>query len=168
MAEAKMIELYHMGYMVCLVCAILFFLLSIAAFFFFRIPQIWDMKTGRGARRAIQRMAEVNAQTGQLLNIPERDQTPIRLSRTGEMRKNTGKLKRPPVIQPPAPAVEHETTQLPQWQQPGTEMDYAETGLLKPSMQNTASNTEVVTKDGRTLNFEITKSIMWIHTQEKI
>lgn len=62
----QMIEIYHTGYLVCLVLAVLFLALSVFLFFKFDIRRIVDMKTGRGAKKSIKKMEEVNARTGKL------------------------------------------------------------------------------------------------------
>lgn len=62
----KMINIYHTGFIVCLVLACVFFAVSVLLFFKFNIRRIIDMKTGRGAKRTIQKMEEINARTGKL------------------------------------------------------------------------------------------------------
>ncbi len=62
----QMIKIYHTGYLVCLILAILFLALSVFLFFKFDIRKIIDIKTGRGAKRSIQKMEEINARTGKL------------------------------------------------------------------------------------------------------
>lgn len=62
----RMISIYHTGFVVCLILAGLFFTLSVVLFFKFDIRRIIDMKTGRGAKKTIQKMEEINAKTGKL------------------------------------------------------------------------------------------------------
>lgn len=62
----RMINVYHTAYLVFLILSVLFFILTIFMFFKFDIRKIIDMKTGRGAKKSIQRMEEINAQTGKL------------------------------------------------------------------------------------------------------
>lgn len=62
----RLINIYHMAFIVFLILAILFFIISVILFFRFNIRGIFDMKTGRGARKTIQKMEELNAQTGKL------------------------------------------------------------------------------------------------------
>lgn len=62
----RMIEIYHTGFIVCLILACVFFAAAAIMFFKFDIRRIIDMKTGRGARKSIQKMEEINAKTGKL------------------------------------------------------------------------------------------------------
>lgn len=62
----RMISIYHTGFIVCLVLACVFFVLSVVLFFKFDIRRIIDMRTGRGAKKTIQKMEEINARTGKL------------------------------------------------------------------------------------------------------
>lgn len=62
----KTIEIYQTAFTVCLVLGIVFLLITIFLFFKFNIRKIIDMKTGRGAKRTIQKMEEINARTGKL------------------------------------------------------------------------------------------------------
>lgn len=62
----RMINIYHTAYIVCLVFAIVFLVLTVFLFFKFDIRKIIDIKTGRGAKRSIQKMEEINARTGKL------------------------------------------------------------------------------------------------------
>ncbi len=61
-----MIKIYHVAFLIFLVLAIVFFVISVILFFRFNIRGIFDMKTGRGAKRTIQKMKEMNDQTGKL------------------------------------------------------------------------------------------------------
>lgn len=62
----QMIDIYHAAFLIFLILAILFLIVSIVLFFRFNIRGIFDMRTGRGARRTIQKMKELNDQTGKL------------------------------------------------------------------------------------------------------
>lgn len=62
----QMISIYQIAFKVCLVLTILFFALAAFMFFKFDIRKIFDAKTGRGARKSIQKMEEINAKTGKL------------------------------------------------------------------------------------------------------
>lgn len=62
----QMINIYHTAFIIFLVLTILFLLLSIFLFFKLNIREIYDMRTGRGARRKIQEMEEINERTGKL------------------------------------------------------------------------------------------------------
>ena len=62
----QMINVYHTAFIIFLVLTILFLLLSIFLFFKLNIREIYDMRTGRGAKRKIQEMEEINERTGKL------------------------------------------------------------------------------------------------------
>lgn len=62
----QMINIYHTAFIIFLVLTILFLSLSIFLFFKLNIREIYDMRTGRGARRKIQEMEEINERTGKL------------------------------------------------------------------------------------------------------
>lgn len=64
----QMISIYHTAFILFLVLAILFLLVSVFEFFKFDIRGIFDMRSGRGARRSIKKMEEINEQTGKLRN----------------------------------------------------------------------------------------------------
>ncbi len=74
----RMINVYHTAYMVFLILSVVFLALTIFMFFKFDIRKIIDMKTGRGAKKSIQKMEEINAQTGKLRQ--DVADTPSRLS----------------------------------------------------------------------------------------
>lgn len=62
----QMINIYHTAFIIFLVLTILFLIISIFLFFKLNIREIYDMRTGRGARRKIQEMEEINERTGKL------------------------------------------------------------------------------------------------------
>lgn len=75
----QLIKIYHAAFIAFLVLAVVFFVTSVILFFKFNIRGIFDMKTGRGARKTIQKMKELNAQTGKLRQDIVSN-TPVRLS----------------------------------------------------------------------------------------
>ncbi len=58
----------NFAYTVCLVIGLIFLVASIICFFAFNITQIFMIKTGKGAQKAIKKMNDVNAATGRLRN----------------------------------------------------------------------------------------------------
>lgn len=62
----QMISIYHTLFLVFLVLGLLLLVVSVVLFFRFDIRRIFDMKTGRAQKRTIQKMEEINAQTGKL------------------------------------------------------------------------------------------------------
>ena len=75
----RMINIYHTAFIVFLILTIVFLAVSIFLFFKFNIRGIFDMRTGRGARKTIQKMQEMNAQTGKLRQDVV-NHTPVHLS----------------------------------------------------------------------------------------
>lgn len=72
MAEVEhMIQIYHTGKIVCFSVAAIFFVVSVALFFLFRIPSIFSARTGRGRKKAVRQMQEINAKTGRLRRTEE-------------------------------------------------------------------------------------------------
>lgn len=62
----RTINICHTAFIVFLILAIVFLAVSVIFFFWFNIRGIYDMRTGRGARKTIQKMQELNGQTGKL------------------------------------------------------------------------------------------------------
>lgn len=62
----RTINICHTAFIVFLILAIVFLTVSVIFFFWFNIRGIYDMRTGRGARKTIQKMQELNDQTGKL------------------------------------------------------------------------------------------------------
>lgn len=60
------ISLYHTGFLICLVLMILSLAVTVILFFKFDIRKVFDFRTGRGAKRTIQKLEEINAKTGKL------------------------------------------------------------------------------------------------------
>lgn len=66
----RAISLYNIGYWICLGFSIFFLVISILLFFRFDVRKIFDLRTGRGERKTIQKMEEMNAKTGKLREEP--------------------------------------------------------------------------------------------------
>lgn len=112
-SESRLLSIYHVGFYVCLVLAILFLLLSILMFFKFKIPQIYDLRTGRGAKKTVQKMQEINDATGRLRQIYEPASNSSRLRRQPGARKvDVPVVETPatPVKLPDAPPQEENAT----------------------------------------------------------
>lgn len=62
----RMISIYHAAFITFLILTVVFFIVSVILFFRFNIRGIFDMRTGRGAKKTIQKMQELNDQTGKL------------------------------------------------------------------------------------------------------
>lgn len=97
MAQAQQqIELFHTLFQICLGVCIVGLILSVLFFFLFDIRKIFNAKSGRSVKRAVQQMEENNARTGKLA-MPSLNMEPERSgdfsSRSGEMVKS-GRLHR--------------------------------------------------------------------------
>lgn len=66
MQSEQIINIFHSGFIICLVLTILFAALSIFFFFRFKIRDVFNAITGRAQRKSVQQMEEENAKTGKL------------------------------------------------------------------------------------------------------
>lgn len=149
----RMIDIYHTAYIACLVLTIVFLALSIFFFFKFEIKKIFDMKTGRGAKRSIREMEEINAKTGKL--------------RTNDM---TGRLSKQ--LRPEERITYPVTSPNPHPQPTGARDE----GMMETEVLSGISETTLLSQNGNEETqhreialpgaFRIKKEIMWIHTKE--
>lgn len=176
---SSILEVLKTGFWICLVSAIVFFLISVALFFVFDIKTIFSIKTGRAQAKAVKEMKAANASTGRL-----RVNGVTQTSKLTEKEKKTG---RAPVIIPPKEEekksyyqsdeqtdkttvlnTENENTQLLSANTPtapGTP-DYAETSVL--SQETTEDFTSGYSSDDKKVDFKVVKKELYIHTQEMI
>lgn len=178
----RMIKFYHAAFVLFLILAIVFLIISVILFFRFHIREIFDMRTGRGARKAIQKMQELNDQTGKLrqevinktpigLSPQERISPPVTEKRAetplgmegvqagspGNVRMRTssyidGSQKTEFLLD----SGSQETTLL---------HDYNETTVLSSELIQDIPQPEKIKLPGA---FRIEKEIMWVHTEEKL
>ena len=66
MQSEQIINILHIGFIICLVLTILFAALSVFFFFQFKIRDVFNAITGRAQRKSVQQMEEENAKTGKL------------------------------------------------------------------------------------------------------
>lgn len=66
MQSEQIINILHIGFIICLVLTILFAALSVFFFFQFKICDVFNAITGRAQRKSVQQMEEENAKTGKL------------------------------------------------------------------------------------------------------
>ena len=67
MQSEQIINILHIGFIICLVLTILFAALSVFFFFQFKICDVFNAITGRAQRKSVQQMEEENAKTGNCL-----------------------------------------------------------------------------------------------------
>lgn len=149
----RMIKIYHTAFTICLILGIILLAISIFLFFKFDIRQIIDMKTGRGAKKTIQKMAEINARTGKLRQDMV-SHTPLSL-------KPEDRITYP--VTSAMPTIEPETAPL------GT----TETEVLYQEPETTVlseNSTEMKERKKQKISgrFKIEKEIIWIHTKEML
>ena len=163
----KMINIYHTGFIVCLVLACVFFAVSVLLFFKFNIRRIIDMKTGRGAKRTIQKMEEINARTGKLrqdmvshtpsvLRPEDRIAYPVtapNLNVQAEAASRNGGAAGNSIGSAAPGTVSQETTVLNQ---------SGETTVLSQNILDQAVQPEIKLPGP----FKIIKEVMWVHTEE--
>ena len=174
----RMINIYHAAFIAFLVLAVVLFIASVVLFFKFNIRRIFDMKTGRGAKKTIQRMKELNAQTGKLRSDVISN-TPVRLPPEERISAPvTEKRTDIPAVQPiTEPAVSIQTDDGGLWDGSQktellSDMGLQQTALLH-SYNETADllteQTERNPQPGK-LNppgvFRIERDLMWVHTEE--
>ena len=75
----------NIAFIVCLVLGILFLVLAVLFFFVFDIPNVYLIRTGKGARKTIRKMEEINAETGRLRRNKEEYTLNSDVPITGEM-----------------------------------------------------------------------------------
>lgn len=143
MAKAEsLIRIYQVCFYICLVVTILG--LANAAFLFFRfdVRGIFEIRTGRAAKRTIRKMAEANASTGRLRPV-EMDFTTGGLL-TGET-GGTATTPLKPADRPPAQAA-----------QPA------------PAAPGPARTGKTGKSERTGFRFVVTQSVLMVHTTEKI
>ena len=121
MAQAQQqIELFHTLFQVCLGIFIVGLILSVLFFFLFDIRKIFNSRSGRSVKRAVQAMEESNARTGKLV-VPNLDMEPERSgdfnAKSGEMARSgrlhrSGRMGRTAKTVPQAPEGDSTTTVL--------------------------------------------------------
>lgn len=164
----RMIKIYHTAFIVFLILTILFMVVSVVLFFRFNIRGIFDMRTGRGARKTIQKMQEINAQTGKLRQDVV-THTPVNL-------QGAERISAPPTEKRIKEAQEtealsnqgsQETTLLSDQGSQETTLlhDYNETTVLSSELTKETPQPESKKLPGA---FKIEKEIIWIHTEEML
>ncbi len=135
--------------------AILFLVLAVVFFFVFKIPQIYMIKTGKAQRRTIEKMSEVNAETGRL-SMASKGMSGIFGSSS-----DLDALTMTSEISNSNPQQYQQSAQPQQYQQP-----VQETSVL--SQQPTPAPVEEIVPDESYGKFIIVKNLIKIHTDEVI
>ena len=124
MSAAEQITLFNTLFYVFAGITALGLALAVFFFFYFDIPTIFVMITGKAKRDTIRRMEEANAVTGKV-----RRQYP---AHTGDM-KHSGRLGNSGRTAPRKAVIKHPTEEIPTTEPPQT----VETGVLKMAAQET-------------------------------
>ena len=168
------------SFIVCLVLGIVCLALAVLFFFLFDIPNVYLVKTGKGARRTIKKMEEINAETGRLRRVNE--EYMVSAVGTGTTAE-TGEQRRDPNVNIPFKPVdenivkskdqvgkkhqegENQTTVL--GQQGSTLLSTNETTVLNADMLNNETNVYTYTREtnGR---FDVTFKLIYTHSDELI
>ena len=175
MAEAAGTDsnIWQILFIVLLVAGIICFVLAVLFFFLFDIPGVYLLKTGKGARKTVKKMEEINAETGRL-----RKQNDYMVSQVGSgTTAETGETMDPALNQPfqsSSTTVENtsseggnQTTVL--GQSGSTVMDNNETTVLNATAEFADASTSTYQykreTDGK---FDVTFSLMFTHSDEII
>lgn len=180
MNATQAMELYNTLFYVCMTVAILGLVAAAALFFALDIPTVFALLTGRAKRKTVERIAK-DSRAGKVHRKKNTSQTLLQVQTSGD-------LKKPMTEELPISEdiTEEETSLLNESAEEETSLlsEVAETGVLTAA-QSTASNmtraifeeeigsTEQLKSEKKkqtvqTGLFEITESIIEIHTQEII
>ena len=175
----------NIAFIVCLVLGILFLVLAVLFFFVFDIPNVYLIRTGKGARKTIRKMEEINAETGRLRRNKEEYTLNSDVPITGEMGNtpsyplhNQGQHQPAQQYQQPAPQqnnVQHPERGFGDGNNLTTVLGPSETTLLRNSettvlSQDMLNNTtsQYVYRRQTTGRFVVTYNLMLVHSNEII
>lgn len=168
MDAIEKISLYGTMFYVFMGIAVLGFVLAVFFFFYFDIPTVYAMMTGKAKRETVRRMEEENAKTGKLRNY---------YGNTGKTGK-TGKKRNVEVVNPvtreyPSPAVAGERPETSVLSSKTMETavlhpDTQETEILSTQYIPSADKTEILREPVQDSLFQVTETTLVIHTDEMI
>lgn len=146
------ISFFHIGFVICLAGAILFFVISAILFFVFDIRTIFSIRSGRAQAKTVKEMEMVNSSTGRL-RAGKKNTT-----RESSQKKGTKKQERrapaiqPPVIQPPSAdyAAGQAQDSAADYEEGVTEKLVPGGGSEETSLLSEAGETEVLNPAGET------------------
>lgn len=173
------ISLFNTLFYVSMCVAAMGLALAIFFFFYFDIPTVYAMMTGKARMETVRRMSEQNAKTGKLRGNTDNVGKSGRTGRTARTGRNA-KVRSGEVVHPVAPAQQSapaeyrpETSVL-SVQAPETSVlgsNSAETAILTPGGNHAdyqASETAVLRPEVREISFRMTETTLVIHTNEII
>ncbi len=158
----RMINIYHTAFLIFLILTVVFLVVSVFLFFWFDIRGIFDLRSGRGARKTIQKMQELNDQTGKLRQSPV-TATPVKLSGEERIAAPVTEKKGTPLYEENAQQTELLSRQA--GQKDAVCEVVGETTLLSPEQTQETPQPEKRKLPGV---FRIEKEILWVHTNEVI
>lgn len=143
----SLIGIYRTCFYICMVITILGLANAVFLFVKFDVRGIFEIRTGRAAKRAIRKIAEANAMTGRLRPV-EMDFTTggLSMGNTGGADATTP-LKAPP-------------TESPIRKQPTEQSLPSAHSVVEPSSKPAAAKPE--------FGFTVTQSVVLVHTSEQI
>lgn len=164
MDAVELIELYSTLFYVFLGIAALGLVLAVFFFFYFDIPTIRAMMTGKAKRNTIRQMEEQNAKTGNLrFQYPgHTGDITGRTNRTGKLGRTerTGRTSAPPVSQPAPVAAQPEPQETAILGSAAYQSQYRQ--------EEEPEQTVMLRQNTSGFRFEVTESIVLIHTDEII
>ena len=155
------------AFIICLVLGFVCLALAVLFFFLFDIPRVYLLRTGKGARKTIKKMEEINAQTGRLRRVNEEymlsEDTPL----TGEIGHTPSHDISAPAAAPVQRADENATTVLGQ-QIETTVLSNSETTVLNSGTVDSAATNAYSYRRKTTGRFDVVASIVMTHSDEII
>ncbi len=166
-------NIWQLLFIILLVAGIICFVLAVLFFFLFDIPGVYLLKTGKGARKTIKKMEEINAETGRLRKVNEYMVSQVATGNTAE----TGEQMDPALHQPfqaTSATVDNasseggnQTTVL--GQNGSTVMASNETTVLNANAEYAdAADNSYVYKRETNGKFDVTFSLVFTHSDEII
>lgn len=138
--STQLLKVFHTGFLICLVLAGIFLVLSILLFVKFNIKGIWEMKSGRARARAIKEKEEESAKSGKIRAVKK---TAPELMKSGSLKEI------PPPKSQESPVVIGASAQI----REGTNL----TTALSPKDRQAGKG-----------KFIIEKQIIYVHTEDVI
>lgn len=186
-----LISIFRICFYICLAFTILFFIISAVLFFLFDIKTIFNIRTGRAKQKTIKEMQAANNSTGRL-RVDGRTLT----SQLSKNDKKNAKKKKETVIVPPQTEPPRQqknenyshtsfgdgsenTTVLPQDAEPTAVLSQPDIQSYDPGaqptqqlsegdMNNSGYDNSFAYDNAPSMNFQVVKKLVVIHTDEMI
>ncbi|MBE6707677.1 MAG: hypothetical protein E7578_00360 [Ruminococcaceae bacterium] len=154
------------AFVICLVLGCVCLALAVLFFFIFDIPRVYLVRTGKGARKTIKKMEEINAQTGRLRRVNEEYMLSEDAPLTGDIGHTPSHdISSTPQMQGGAEG--NATTVLGQ-QIETTVLSNNETTVLNGGVQNNAVSSAYSYQRKTSGKFDVVTNIVMTHSDEII